>query len=259
MGQTLNAKYIYGDELLISYLDLCGTKFVYSKFGLDEQIERIGLVINKVLENIENTLGENKEFVYVHMYADSVVVAERPESTIKKCADVFLKLMLDIQYQILIGSESLQTQKAPDSSDELSLFMPTLSRALIKRGRYYGLITAFETNIENNFSNFSLVGGPAIVEMNEMLEGLPMGVYIDNSIVGELTLTQDRLLDVNVNGLKFVKPPPDFDSLRSQFSSDIDDWVKQLIELADNNIDFKSKLIPWVDAVQGRRSMIAKR
>ena len=172
--------------------------------------------------------------------------------------------MLDIQYQILIGSDSLQTQKAPDSSDERPLFMPTLSRALIKRGKYYGLIATFETNIENNFSNFSLVGGPAIVEMDEMLEGLPMGVYIDNSIVGELTITQDRLLDVNANGLKFVKPLPDFDSSRSIFSSDIehesiDDWVRRLIESADNNIDFKSKLIPWVDAIQGRRSIIAKR
>jgi hypothetical protein len=102
MGQTINAKYIYGDKLLISYLDLCGTKSAYCKLHFEQQIERISQIIIKVLENIENTFNEDKQFLYVHMYADSVVIAERPESKIKDCADKLLKLMLDIQYQILI-------------------------------------------------------------------------------------------------------------------------------------------------------------
>ena len=268
MGQTINAKYIFGDELLISYLDLCGTKSAYYKLHFEQQIERISQIIIKVLENIENTFNEDKQFLYVHMYADSVVIAERPTSKIKDCADKLLKLMLDIQYQILIKSELLQAQKVTESSEQRPLYMPTLSRALIKRGKYYGIITAFETKIDNYFSNFSLVGGSAIVEMDEILEGLPMGVYIDDSIIGELTINQDRLLNVNINGLKFVKPLPDFDYLRKIFSSsniyyygpeNIDDWVKRLIESTDNNIDFKSKLIPWIDAIQGRRSIIAKR
>lgn len=146
--------------------------------------------------------------------------------------------------------------------------MPILSRALIKRGKYYGLVTAFETQIDNLFTNFSLVGGSAIVEMDAILQGLPMGVYIHDSIVGELTINTDRLLDVNLDGFKFVKQEPHFDSLREMFSSsninlsgpeNFDDWIKQLIESTDNNINFKSMLIPWVDAVQGRRSIIAKR
>ena len=268
MGQTMNVKLMYGDELLIAYLDLCGTKFVYSKFELSQQIERIILAVSKVLDNIENTFTKDKEFLYVHMYADSIVIAERPKSKIDKCADRLLKLMLDIQYQMLLDSELLQTQKITDSSEQRPLYMPILSRALIKRGKYYGLITAFESQIDNHFFNFSLVGGSSIIEMDEILEGLPMGVYIDDSTIGELTINQDRLLDVNVNGLKFVKPLPDFDYLREIFSSsniyyygpeNIDDWVKQLIKSTDNNIDFKSKLIPWVDAVQGRRSIICKR
>lgn len=94
MGQPLNIKFMYGDELLIAYLDLCGTKFVYSKFELSQQIERISLVIREVLDNFENAFTKDKEFLYVHMYADSIVITERPNSNIDKCADRLIKLML---------------------------------------------------------------------------------------------------------------------------------------------------------------------
>ena len=71
----INAKYVYGEDLLIAYLDLCGTKYVYDNFELDQQIERITLVISKVLEGIDNNFGERKDSLYVHMYADSFVIS----------------------------------------------------------------------------------------------------------------------------------------------------------------------------------------
>jgi len=266
MAQPLNIKHMSGDNLLIAYLDLCGTKFVYSKFDLSQQIERMRIVIIEVLENIENKFTKDKEFLYVHMYADSIVIAQRPNSKIDPLR--LINLMLDIQYQLLLKSELLQIRRKTKSSKQRPLYMPILSRALIKKGKYYGLIAAFEEQIKNLFTNFSLVGGEAIVKMDEILKGLPMGVYIDDSVIGELTINHERFVDVNATGLKFVKPLPDFDFLRSMYSSyninhldseNFDDWIKQLNELTDNDIDFKSKLNPWADAVQGRRSIIGRR
>jgi len=146
--------------------------------------------------------------------------------------------------------------------------MPILSRALIRRGSYYGLVTSSETHIDNLFTNFSLVGGSAIVEMDNILRGLPMGVYIDNSIIDELTIDSDRHVDVSDKQLKFVKPVHDFDSLRQIFApyninyrgpESLDGWISQLIDSTGDNTEFKNMLIPWLDAVQGRRSIMSKR
>ena len=90
----MNAKYVRGEDILITYLDLCGTKYVYDNFELDQQIERITLVISKVLEGIDNNFGERKNSLYVHMYADSVVIAEKERDSIKNCVDMFIELML---------------------------------------------------------------------------------------------------------------------------------------------------------------------
>ncbi len=265
MGKLLDAKYVYGEDILIAYLDLCGTKFVYSKFVLKQQIERISQVISNVFVALDNFFGESKSSFYVHMYADSVIIAEKEKGVIKNCANKFLKLMLNVQYQVLNDSEFLE-YKDKENDSKQRLFMPTLSRSLIKRGKYYGIITkVFQTNINDVFSNFSLIGGSSIVEMDDSLQGLPMGTYIDNSIVNELEIEGNRLIDVEGNQLKFIKPPSGFDDLRSIFSSnikkrpeDIDIWGRRLIESTGNNSNFKSKLIPWIDTIQGRRHFINK-
>lgn len=267
MNQTLSDNYIHGDNLLIAYLDLCGTKLIYSKCNLQQQIDRILKVMNNVIENVLNTFDDESKSIFLHMYADSVVIAERPNSTLEDCADKFLNLLIKLQYEILMDSESFEIYQKDFNANpnRKSLYMPVLSRALIKRGRYYGLIID-KTKMDNLFSNFSLVGGPAIVEMDKTLQGLPMGTYIDASIIDEFQIEKDRLLDVAGHPLKFVKPLHDFNTRHSIFSPDInnrpenlDDWGKRLIESTGNDIDFKSKLIPWIDVIQRRRQIIAKR
>ena len=144
--------------------------------------------------------------------------------------------------------------------------MPTLSRALVKRGPYYGMICSeMEQSIANIFSNFSLVGGSAIAKMNDALEGLPMGTYIDASLVTEAEITQERLIDItDESGSKFVKPRVGFDFLRSTLSpiqngpADIKAWVEQMIERSGNDEHFRNKIIPWVDVVRGACQSICR-
>jgi hypothetical protein len=265
MEKPLSAKKICGEDLLIAHLDLCGTKDFYSKFELEQQIERIEQVVSIVYSEIKEVFNDSKQSLYVHMYGDSFVIVEKQEGAIEDCARKFLGLMFKVQHQILNDSESLGNKEVVGSDQHL--YMPTLSRALIKRGQYYGMIFhEFQTSIEDVFSNFSLAGGSAIVEMDKTLKGLPMGVYIDESIINESQIQQDRLIAVNGSPLRFVKPPDGFDFLRSVFSSDIEarpeateKWVERLVESTKGNEDFKSKLIPWIDAIQGRRLLIGKR
>ena len=257
----LNCRHVSDENFLLAYLDLTGTKHFYENSELPEQIERIKRVISAVHEEIDNTFGENKTDLFVHMYADSLVVAQT--NLIEGCAGKLVELMLKIQYQVLIDSEFI---KLKVKASEGQKFMPTLSRALVKRGPYYGMICSErQQSINNIFSNFSLIGGLAVIEMDKALEGLPMGTYIDASLITEVGIAQERLVGItNENGSKFVKPGDGFDFLRSTLSlvqngpADIKSWVEQLIKLTGNDKHFRNKITPWVDVVSGACQSICR-
>jgi len=258
---SLNCRYVSDEKLLLAYLDLTGTKHFYENSELPEQINRISQVVGAVHAEIENTFEEDKTNLFVHMYADSLVIAQK--NLIEGCAKRLVELMLKVQYQVLTNSQ-FNKVKAKDSVG--NRLMPTLSRALIKRGPYYGMICSeMQQSIDNIFSNFSLVGGSAIIEMNKALEGLPMGTYIDAALITEAGIEQERLIDItNEIGSKFVKPGDGFDFLRSTLSSvqngpaDIKDWVEQLIKLTGNDKHFRNKITPWVDVVSGACQSICR-
>jgi hypothetical protein len=257
----LSCRHVSGENFLLAYLDLTGTKRFYENSELAEQIERISQVVGAVHAEIDNTFDEDKTNLFVHMYADSLVIAQK--NLIESCARKLVELMLKVQYQVLMDSQFIKV-KAKDSS-EIKL-MPTLSRALVKRGPYYGMICSeMEQSIDKVFSNFSLIGSSAIVEMDKALKGLPMGTYIDASLITEAGIEEERLIDItDGSGSKFVKPRDGFDFLRSTFSpvqngpADIKDWVEQLIRSSGNDEHFRNKITPWIDAVRGACQSICR-
>jgi hypothetical protein len=264
----LNCRHVSDENFLLAYLDLTGTKHFYENSELDEQIERIEKVVCAVYGEIDSAFGADKTNLFVHMYADSLVIAQKNE-LIENCAGKFVDLMLKVQYQVLIHSQ-FNKVKAKDSAE--NKLMPTLSRALVKRGPYYGMICSEpQQSIDNIFSNFSLVGGSAIIGMDKALKGLPMGTYIEASLITEAGIGQERLIDVtNKNGsrfdvLSFVKPGERFDFIRSTLSpahnnpADIKAWVELMIERSGNDEHFRRKITPWVDAVRGSRQSICRR
>ena len=256
----LGCRYVSDENFLLAYLDLTGTKHFYENSELPEQIERIERVISAVHAEIDNTFGENKTDLFVHMYADSLVVSQT--NLIEGCAEKLVELMLKIQYQVLIDSESI---KLKVKAFEGQKFMPTLSRALVKRGPYYGMICSEkQQSIDNTFSNFSLIGGLAVIEMDKALKGLPMGTYIDASLIAEAGIEEERLIGItNESGPKFVKPKERFDFFRRTFPmggpADIKEWVEQLIKSSGNDKHFRSKITPWVNAVSGACQTISRK
>jgi hypothetical protein len=256
----LSCRHVSEENFLLAYLDLTGTKHFYENSELPEQIERIQQVIRVVHTEIENDFGADKTNLFVHMYADSLVIAQK--NLIEGCARKLVELMLKVQYQVLMDSQ-FNKVKAKDSEE--NKLMPTLSRALVKRGPYYGMIcTEMQQSIDNIFSNFSLVGGSAIIEMNKALEGLPIGTYIDAALVTEAGIAQEKLVDItNESGSKFVRPRDGSDFFRTIFpaqsgSADIKTWVEQLIRLTGNDEHFRNKITPWVDVVRGACQSICR-
>ena len=243
--RSLNAKWLTGDDILIAYLDLCGTKFFYSTFPLKQQIERIERVVSNAWAEFDNVFGDDQKVFYVHIYADSIVAVQKQKDQIAACTKKFVNWLLRVQRQILYDSDGGGT--------------PTLSRGLVKRGKYFGLLfDKFGTSIEDTVINLSLVGGPTIVEMDEALKGLPMGIYIDNSIVAEL---QDTSTLVNVEGgrLQFVKPEDGFYDMHKIFGGEgVDEWVNRMVQESENET-FIDKLRQWADAVQARSNLIKSR
>jgi hypothetical protein len=256
----LSCRHVSDENFLLAYLDLTGTKHFYENSELPEQIERIQRVISVVPAEIENVFGADKTNLFVHMYADSFVIAQT--NLIEGCAGKLVELMLKIQYEVLINSES---NKLKVKASEEQKFMPTLSRSLVKRGPYYGMIcTEIEQSIDNVFSNFSLIGGSAIIEMDKALKGLPMGTYIAASLITEAGIEEERLIGItNESGPKFVKPKERFDFCRRTFPmggpADIKEWVEQLIKSSGNDEHFRNKIAPWVDAVRGACQSISRR
>lgn len=263
MEQPLNAKWVIGNEVLLAYLDLCGTKFFYKEFPLEQQKERIEQVVSSVRSELSEIFGNEQRSLYVHMYSDSLVAAEKEKDQIKDCATKLIQWLLQVQYRVLCNSQGLG-DPIENNPYNKKRYMPTLTRGLVRRGKYFGMLfDKFGSSLGDTFINFSLVGGPTIVEMDkEDLRGLPMGTYIEKAIIAESRIQQDRLVDVKGNRIKFIKPPSGFYSSRGLFSegspAGFDAWIDAMIAASGDNDKFKSKLKPWSDAVQGRLPLIKR-
>jgi hypothetical protein len=237
-SEELKARWIADEErdILIGFLDLCGTKAVYRKLSLKNQVSRITKVVSKVSVELSNAFGKNQESLYVHMFADSVVIAERSTKDSGVSLNKLLYYFLRVQFDLLLQDRS----------------QPILCRCMVRKGKYYGIC------FDQSPINFSLVGGPTIIEMDKELEGLPAGVYIDHSLAPEFA-DQKRLIAVEGDRLKFVNPPEDFLSFHFLFSDhdNVDQWVEEMIE-ASQDENFTRKIKPWADTVAGRSKLIQR-
>ena len=245
MENALSAKRIASNDVLIGYLDLCGTKAVYKTLRLEQQLDRIFEAVSNVWTELSNAFGTGQDSLYVHMFADSLVIAQRDKSDPKDCLNKLVEYFVSVQLQMLRHS---QTHK-----------IPILSRCIVKVGSYYGIL--FEqlgSKLDDVFLNLSLVGGLTIIEMDKILKGLPVGVYIDQSLTPQYH-DPSRLIPVEGEQLQFVKPPESFISFERLFGNqDFDTWVNDMIDRSNGDQEFEGKLKPWADAVQNRLTSIQR-
>jgi len=96
----LSCRHVSNENFLLAYLDFTGTKHFYENSELDEQIERIEKVVCAVYGGIDSAFDGDKTNLFVHMYADSLVIAEK--NPIERCAQKLVNLMLKVQRQVLL-------------------------------------------------------------------------------------------------------------------------------------------------------------
>jgi len=111
---------------LIGYLDLCGTKAVYETLSLAEQLNRIKIAVSAALGELNNVFGDDQKFLYMHMFADSLVVAQKSKWQPRDCVEKLAYWLLLVQREVLQNSQSSR--------------MPILTRGLVKSGEYYGML-----------------------------------------------------------------------------------------------------------------------
>lgn len=240
MSDKMDGKFIAEENVLIGFLDLCGTVATYEKLDLRQQVERISHVVSQAWAELSNSFGDDHRSLYVHMFADSIVIAQRSKEKPEDCLNRLVHYLLTLQFKMLKYDP------------------PTLCRGMLRKGRYYGILFQHETKIDDVSMNFSLVGGPTIVEMDRELKGLPAGVYIDRSLAPEYK-DSSKLVQVDAAQLDFVKPPESFLSFEEIWENhDLDQWVEEMIEASERNEYFISKIKPWADAVAGKSALIRR-
>ena len=156
LSNTLNARTIVSDNVLLGYLDLCGTKAVYETLKLKEQLDRIIHAVSTAWTELSNVFGKDQESLYVHMFADSLVIAQRKQNEPDDCVNKLVDFLVLVQFQMLRHSQSFK--------------IPLLSRSVVKRGRYFGILFDHAgSKLGETVLNLSLVGGPSVVEMDKSL------------------------------------------------------------------------------------------
>jgi hypothetical protein len=245
MNNTLKARTISSDNVLLGYLDLCGTKAVYETLELNEQVNRIIHAVSTAWTELSNAFGKDQQSLYVHMFADSLVIAQRKQSEPDNCINKLVDYLISVQFQMLRHSQSFK--------------IPLLSRSVVKRGRYFGILFDHAgSNLDETFLNLSLVGGPSVVEMDKLLKGLPVGVYIEQSLASQYA-DRSRLISVEGEQLSFVKPPDAFISFERFFGNhDFDTWIDNMIDRSNGDQEFKNKIKPWADVIQNRATSIQR-
>jgi hypothetical protein len=165
-GDKIEGRRISHDDVLLGFMDLCGSKQVYTTWPLKDQIARVENVVSKAWVELFNAFGEETESLYVHMFADSLVIAERRKFV---SIDKLVHYFHSVQHKLMRCDP------------------PILVRCMIRRGAYYGICFDQSQEINGLSMNLSLVGGPTVIQMDRELEGLPAGVYIDNSLALKIT------------------------------------------------------------------------
>lgn len=245
---------IYEKNANLAYFDLCGVKSYYKNRFIPNEKKAMKIFFRSLLNDFENTFskvfeaGEIKDCFNVNIYADSIMICQRPQSQINNYFERMLDFLLSYQF-LLLHQERI------------------ISRALLGRDSffYFNVRSAPSSSILSaQTTKISLCGGRGLVSMDGMLKGLPMGVYVTKQIVKELNIDQrSRKLNVPRSGLSFIRQEAQLTrSLLCRFlpyemleNNDFKLATKKNIECSLKKSGFKDKeikkLVPWFSANLG--------
>ena len=226
----------YEDKAIIAFIDLLGTRKLYTSLPTEDQANQ---VLNVLLGEFDIKFSEYfsaeeiKENFDVSIFADSIVISER--LTTSKLIERLVDFLLDYQEDILINNKSS-------------------SRAILLKDSFFSFkITdaTTESILGSKYTNISLCGGKGIRFADKYLKGLPIGVYVTDNIKKDLSTDQlSRVVPVRGEELSFIKKTTTImpyipDDTRALVTEDRETILKSLKETIQDKDAFEKK-VPWI-------------
>ena len=193
MGRTVEfTLHEFENEAIVAFIDLLGTrKFYKSQLPTSEQAMEIyrtlvGEFDIKFSEHFPQ--NEFKEKFNIHIFGDSIVISPR-----MKIADIVRRLvdfLLEYQASLLLNFK-------------------TKSMAIVTMNSFFSLKinrASKESILDSPYTNISMCGGMGVI-VDEIIKGLPVGVYITKRILDDLGSEQKkRVIPVRLEeDLFFIK------------------------------------------------------
>jgi hypothetical protein len=184
------------DNAVLAYIDLLGTKSLYASNTepLEDQAKRLYsslllIFITDFKNHFEDEIHSGK--CRINIYGDSIMMCFEEEQGAN--IDNIISFLLKYQRGLMFA----------DDFDS-----PIASRAIIGRYPYFQVRveSPLEDSILNSkYTDWSLCGGKGMIELDHRLKGLPIGVYIDHTLYGDLKKYDDRLIKIENDNIYFMK------------------------------------------------------
>lgn len=260
-------KGVYEKNATLAYFDLCGIKSFYKNIRISSEAKAMH-IFKSLLIDFDNEFSEYfkagpKDCFNINIYADSIIICQRPQTKINSYLEKMVTFLLS--YQLLLFQRKI------------------ISRVLLDKNSffYFHVKSAPPDSIfSSQATNISLCGGRGLAVADEILNGLPLGVYVTKKVINELADNQRRKkLKVQGGDLFFIRQKkqialdmlihhlrePDLDNLLKKIKTE-----KTTFNPTEKNIEgllkksgFKDeeikKTVPWFLANLGNRKTIERK
>ena len=248
-------KRVFENDSLIAFIDLLGTCKFYESGLAEQQAQKtlhvlLGLFDISFSKYFKNEIAENFD---VSIFADSIVVSQRigNSSIVESLVD------FSLGYQAAL------------------LLKGVPSRATIVRDSFFSfkMSGACKASIlESKYTTISLCGGKGIKLAHDSQEGLPIGVYVSERIVNDLSVEQQkRAVPVKDDrNLFFIKQKHDVLAFLLSLSEktflllnnhpDASTMaIRRSLKTSHPEKEARNKLLPWILVHLGRENEIHRR
>ena len=256
----------FEDNATLAYLDLCGIRSFYKKSVSTKAQARI--IYTALLEIFSEKYFDvfkdgDKDLFNINIYADSIMICQRLKA--ERSVERLIEFLLS--YQLALIQKNLPT---PENNR-------ILSRALVVRDSFFYLNVKSATSnsiLNSEHTHISLCGGRGLVSVDEMLKGLPAGVYVSKNLVGELSNEQQRRrLKVKDDKYFFIKQDEQitidllFSILNDKTINELileeitnltEGYIERILKKSGYENEAVKKLVPWFSANLGKRAIIER-
>ncbi len=242
-------KRTYEEDAIIAFIDLLGTRKLYKKMPAEDLANKIidVLVGEFDLKFSEYFSSEEMKANFdVSIFADSIAITERLSTS--KLIERMVDFLLDFQEDLILNFDS--PSRAIIIEDAFFSFKMTDANA--------------DSILKSQYTSISLCGGRGIRCAHDTLEGLPIGVYVAETLKKDLHPAQQaRIIPVKDEEIYFIKKktsvfphvPTETLSLLTEDNTTILESLKTIY----NDDDVFQKKAPWILVHLGKQNEIIRR